>query len=187
MLSRYQNIWNGNFSFITLNYWIGYLLLKNIENVVFLCGTNNLHQYAPEDTVDDIIEIWWTFNVNACICEISPRDYNCTIHRVQIKDVDEMLKSKCVRFLFGYIGQDSGQWFTNSKTFSDKIHLIEKVISKLFISIPKNIEVFYYAGNINYYQSTKKWLFLLWLGNHDVPPLPVSYIQLPSVLYIPFV
>lgn len=98
-----------------------------------------------------------------------------------------MLKSKCVRYLFGYIGQDSGQWFTNSKTFSDKIHLIEKVISKLFISIPKNIEVFYYAGNINYYQSTKKWLFLLWLGNHDVPPLPVSYIQLPSVLYIPFV
>ena len=92
-----------------------------------------------------------------------------------------MLKSKCVRFLFGYIGQDT-EWTlangfqTPELFFSDKIHLMEKVISKLFISIPKNIEVFYDAGNINYYQLTKKWLFLLWLGNHDVPPLPVSYI-----------
>ena len=55
-LRRYQNIWNGNFSFTTLNCGIGgdkvqnvlgrahnLPAVKSVRNFVILCGTNNLH------------------------------------------------------------------------------------------------------------------------------------------------
>ena len=55
-LSQYQNIWNGNFSFYTLNCGIGgdkvlniswrthnLPAMKRVRNVVILCDKNNLH------------------------------------------------------------------------------------------------------------------------------------------------
>ena len=61
-LSWYQNIWNRNFSFNTLNcgivgdkvwniLWRAHNLpaVKSVRNVVFLCDTNNLHLDTPED------------------------------------------------------------------------------------------------------------------------------------------
>ena len=59
-LSRYQNIWNGNFSFDTLNCGIGgdkvqnvlcrahnLPAVKSVRNIVILCVTNNVHLDAP--------------------------------------------------------------------------------------------------------------------------------------------
>ena len=70
-LSRYQNVWNGHFSFNTLNCGLrgdkiqnvlsqahNLTAVKNVKNVI-LCGTNNLH--APENIPDGIIKIGSTF------------------------------------------------------------------------------------------------------------------------------
>ena len=89
-LSRCQNIWNGNFSFDTLNCGIGgdkvqnvlwrahnLPAVKSVRNVVILCGTNNLHLDAPEYIADGITKIGLTFkrlytNINVFICGILP-------------------------------------------------------------------------------------------------------------------
>ena len=73
-LSRYQNIWNRNFSFDTLNCGIGgdkvqnvlwpahnLTAVKRVRSVAILCGTNNLHLDRPEDIADGNIEIGSTF------------------------------------------------------------------------------------------------------------------------------
>ena len=89
-LSRYQNIWNGNFSFNTLNCGIGgdkaqnvlwqahnLSAVKSVRNVVILCGTNNLHLDAPEEIAGSIIEIGSMFkrlytNVHVLFAELYP-------------------------------------------------------------------------------------------------------------------
>ena len=179
-LSRYQNIWNRNFSFDTLNCGIGgdkvhnvlwrahnLPAVKSVRNFVTLCGTNNLHLDAPKDIADGIIEIGSTFkrfyiNMNVFICGILPRDCYWSINRVYMKDVNKILKLKCVRFLFRYIGEDTDWTLANGSLnpdlfYSGKIHLIEKSNSKLSKSIRKNIEDYYETGNINCYQLTKSY------------------------------
>ena len=82
--------------------------MKSVRNVVILCGTNNLHLDAPEDTADGIIEIGSTFrrlytNVNVVfICGIIPRDCYWSINRVYIKDLNKISKLKCIRFLMEF-------------------------------------------------------------------------------------
>lgn len=49
--------------------------VKNVKNVVILCGKNNLHLDTHKDIVDDIIEIGPTckrlyININIFICGI---------------------------------------------------------------------------------------------------------------------
>ena len=74
VLSRYQNTWNGNFFFNTLNCSVGgdkvqnvlrrahnLPAVKSVRNVVIFCGTNNLHMDVPEDIADGIIKIGSTF------------------------------------------------------------------------------------------------------------------------------
>ena len=91
-LSRYQNVWNRNYSFNILNcsvvgdkvknvLWRAHNLpaAKSVRNVVILCSTNNLHLDAPKDIADGIIEIGSTFkrlytNFNVFICRILPCD-----------------------------------------------------------------------------------------------------------------
>ena len=74
---------------------------------------------------------------------------------LKIKNVNEILKLKCVRFLFGYIAQDTDWTLANGslnlELFSaDRIHLVGKAISK-------SINDFYDTANINYYQLTKSY------------------------------
>ena len=91
-LSRYQDVWNGNFFFNTLNcgrgvdkvqnvLWQGHNLpaVKIVKNVIIMCSTNNTHLDAPGDA-DGIIKTGLTLkrlyiNVNVFICEILPCDY----------------------------------------------------------------------------------------------------------------
>ena len=130
-LSRYQNIWNRDFSFSTLNCGMGgdrvqndlrqaYNLpaVKSVRNVVFLCRTNNLHGDAPEDVADGIMKIGSTFkrfctDVNVFICGIFPCDCCWSINRVYIKDANKILKLKCVQFSFSYIGQGTSWTLAN--------------------------------------------------------------------------
>ena len=117
--------------------------MKSVRNVVILCGTNNLHLDAPEDTANGIIEIGSTFKrlyTNVFICGILPRDCYWSINRVYIKDLTEISKLKCIRFSFSYIGQDNDGTLANGSLnpelfHSDKIHLVEKSNSKLSKSI----------------------------------------------------
>ena len=115
-LNRYQNIWNRNFSFNILNCGIGgewrahnLPALKSVRNIVMLSGTNNLNLDAPEDITDGIIEIESTFkklsiNVNVfCV-----KFYHMIVTGRQTELYkNEILKLKCVRFSFSYIGQDT--------------------------------------------------------------------------------
>ena len=121
-LSRYQNIWNRNFSFNTLNcgiggdkvqnvLWQAHILpaIKSARNAVILCGTNNLYPDALEDIADVIIEIWSTFkmfysNVNVFICGILPCDCYWLHY---ITNFTKFLKLMCFRFSFSYVGQDT--------------------------------------------------------------------------------
>ena len=71
-------------------------VVKNVENVIILCGTNNVHLDAHEDIAYGIIQIGSTFkrlynNVNVFICEILPRDCYWSINRVYEKDANEIL------------------------------------------------------------------------------------------------
>ena len=147
-LSRYQNIWNRDFSFSTLNCGMGgdsvqndlrqaYNLpaVKSVRNVVFLCRTNNLHGDAPEDVADGIMKIGSTFkrfctDVNVFICGIFPCDCCWSINRVYIRCKQNFEIKVCPVFVQLYRSRhqlDSGQWFPNPELFYfDKIHLVEK-------------------------------------------------------------
>ena len=161
--------------------------MKSVRNVVILCGTNNRHLVAPEDIADSIIEIGSTFkrlytNVNVFICGILSRDCYWSINRVYIKDVNEILKLKCVRFSFSYIGQDTDWTLANGSLnpepfYSDKINLVEKGNLKLSKSVRKSIEDFYDTGNINRYQLTKsnKMGVSFVLSNADFPLLSTAF------------
>ena len=156
--------------------------MKSVRNVVILYGTDNLHLDAPDDIADGIIEIGSTFkrpytNVNVFICGVLPSDCYWSINRVYIKDVNEILKLKCVWFSFSYVGQDDDWTLANGSLnpelfYSDKIHLVEKGNSKLSKSIRKIIEDFYDTGNINRYQVTKSYeMAVSFVLNADFPPL----------------
>ena len=197
-LSRYQNIWNGNFSLNSLNCGIGrdkvqnilwralnLPAVKSVRNVVILCGTNNLHLNTSEDIADGIIEIGSTFktfytNVNVFICGFLPSDCYWSINRVYIKDLNEILKLKCVWFSFSYIDQNTDWTLANGSLnpelfYSDRIHLVEKGNSKLPKSIHKSTEDFYDTGHINRYQSTKTYKIASFvLSNADFPPLSTA-------------
>ena len=156
-------------------------VVKSVRNVVILSGTNNLHLDASKGIADGIIEIGSTFkrrytNV-VFICGILPRHCYWSINRVYIKDVNEILKLKCVRFSFSYIGQNTDWTLANGSLNpelfnSDKIHLVENGNSKLSESIRKSIEDFYDTGNINHYQLTKSYKMAVSfvLSNADLPP-----------------
>ena len=144
---------------------------KSVRNVVILCGTNNQHLDAPEDIADGIIEIGSTFirfytNVDIFICGLLPRDCYWSINEVNINDVNQILKLKCVRFYFSYS-------LNPQPLYSGKTHLVEKGNSKLSKSIHKSIEDFYDTGNINHYQLPKscKMVVSFVLSNTDFPPL----------------
>ena len=150
-LSRYRIIWNGNFSFNISNCGIGgdkfqnilwrahnLPVVKSVRNVAILCGKSNLHLDASEDVDDGIIEIRSNCKrlyTNVFICKVLPHDCYWSINGVYIKDVNEILKLKCVRFSFSYIGQDTYWTLINRSLYpelfySDKINLAQKRNSK---------------------------------------------------------
>ena len=108
--------------------------IPSLKNVVILCGSNNLFQNSPADIADGIIEIAQTFHfsynsINIAIGSILPRDATSSINWVVIKEVNEILKAKCSKSFFIYIGYDNCWNFANGSLnpdlfFSDNVHLM---------------------------------------------------------------
>ena len=150
-LIRYQNMWNGNFSFNTLNYGVGGDKVQNVlwqaHNLPAVKSVRMLQSCEVQ-----IISIWIHLKISLMVssrlgrrlkgftrvlmflfAEFIPIDSYWSINRVYIKDVNETLKLKSVRFLFRYIGQNTSWTMAigslNPKLFySVKIHLVERVI-----------------------------------------------------------
>ena len=100
-----------------------------------------------------------------------------------MKAVNKILKLKCVRFLFSYIGQDTN-WiltngFLNPEPFSsDKVHLIEKGNSDLSKPTRKSIEDIFDTEYINHYQLTESFKMDYFRHQH------VSVWKAPTILTI---
>ena len=110
-----------------------------------------------------------------------------------IKNVNKILKLKCVRFSFSYVDQCTGWTLANGSLnpelfFSFKIHLVEKGNSELSKSLRKSIEDFYDTGNINHNQLTKSYKIAVSfvLSNADFPPLPTVFKFHATFINAPF-
>ena len=73
---------------------------------------NNLFQDSHEDIADGTVEIGQTFqtsynSINIAIGGILPHDASWSINQVLIKEVDQILKAKCSKSFFIYIGYNS--------------------------------------------------------------------------------
>ena len=87
-------------------------VIPSLKNVVILCGANNLFQDSPVDIVDGFVEIAQSFqstynSINIVICGILLRDGSWSINQVLIKEVNKILKAKCSKSFFIYIGYDN--------------------------------------------------------------------------------
>ena len=126
-------------------------IISSLKNVVILCETNNLFQDLPEDIADGIVEMAQTFqssynSINIAIGGILPRDASWSVNRVLIKkEVNQILKAKCSKSFFIYIGYDSCWTFANGSLnpelfFLDNVHLVGKGNLKLAESIFSSIK-----------------------------------------------
>ena len=107
-------------------------------------------------------------NPNILICGILPRDGYCSINRLTINEINDLLESRCLVKSFHFINQNSGWTLNNgalnfSLFFSDGLHLVEKGNLKLGKSILKAIDC---NSNANPYKNPYN------LNECDFPPLP---------------
>ena len=165
-LSRCQNIWAKFLqSLRALNCEIGgdkvqhvlwrshnLPVVKSIKKAVVLCGTNNLNQHLPEDITDGIIEVASIFkskygSIGIFVCGILPRDFSWSITQVCIKEVSDILKTKCFQLCFTFICSDSDWTLSNGSLdpdlfYLDNVHLVENGNFKLAGSIFSLIKKF---------------------------------------------
>ena len=83
-----------------------------LNNVVVLCGTNNLFTDTLLDIADCIVNIGSCLcekfsSVNVFICRLIPRDDSWSANRVLIKDVNRILKDLCLKHDSSYIDQNN--------------------------------------------------------------------------------
>ena len=158
-------------------------VVKSIKKVLVLCGTNNLNQDSPEDITDGIIEVANTFkskygSISIFACGILPRDFNWSVTRVYIKEVNDMLKTKCSQSCFTFICPDSEWILSNGSLDSDLFYLdnarlVENGNLKLAESIFSFINNFDNIKHSNHIQFDKsyKMAVLFKLNNADFSPL----------------
>ena len=192
-LSRYQNVWTKFLQPLrALNCGIGgdkvqhvlwrshnLPVVKSIKKVVVLCGTNNLNQYLPED----IIEVASTFkskygSISVFVCSILYRDFNWFAARVYIKEVNDILKTKCSQSCFIFICSDSNWTLSNGSLDPDlfylnNVYLVEKGNLKLAESIFSLIKKFANVKQNNHIQFNKSYKMAVSfkLNNAGFPPL----------------
>ena len=87
-------------------------VVKSIKKEFFLCGTNNLNQDSPEDITDGIIEVATTSKskydfISIFVCGILARDFNWSVTRVYIREVNDILKTKHSQSCFTFICPDN--------------------------------------------------------------------------------
>ena len=111
----------------------------------YFMWANNLFRDSHEDIADGTVEIGQTFqtsynSINIAIGGILPHDPSWSINQVLIKEVDQILKAKCSKSFFIYIGYNSCWTVANGSLnpdlfFSDNVLLVEKGNLKLAESI----------------------------------------------------
>ena len=89
------------------------VFFSNLINVAVLCGTNNLQLDSPKNIADGVLEIARLFKanygcVNLVICGILARDNSCSVNRVSIKEVNQILELKCYKSSYTFVDFDSG-------------------------------------------------------------------------------
>ena len=149
--------------------------LLSLKSVVILCGTNNINKDSSYNITQGLIAIGSVFknqssNPNIFICGILPRDESFSINRLNINEVNDLLKSKCSAKRFHFINQSNGWTLNNgaldfSLFYSDGLHLVEKGNLKLGKSILKVIDS---KSNANPYKNAVCFN----LSNCDFPQLP---------------
>ena len=205
-LSHYQSVWAKFFQPLrALNCGIGgdkvqhvlwrahnLPVVKSIKKVVFLCGTNNLNQDSLEDIIDSTIEVASTFksrygSISIFVCGIVPCDFNWSVTRVYIRQVNDILKTKFSQSCFTFLCTDSDWTLSNGSLDSDlfyfdNVHFVENGNLKLAESIFSFINNF---DNINHknhiqFQKSYKIAVLFKLNNTDFPPLSFPYFSRSS-------
>ena len=126
-LSRYTKVWNSFFGKDTLNCGIrgdkSKNLLWRVENqefppairkTVILCGTNNIDANTPYDIANGLLCSALTIKkrnsvTNVYITRLLPRDFRETHMKNKIKEVNELIRRKCLSIStpgINYIEQD---------------------------------------------------------------------------------
>ena len=125
-LSQYQNVWDkflkplkalkcgagGNRIEHVLWCALNLTVFSSLKNIVVLCGTKNLPLDSPKDIADGFLEIATSFKtnygrVNVIICGILPRDDSWSVNRVSIKKVNQILKLKCCKSSYTFVGYET--------------------------------------------------------------------------------
>ena len=187
-LSHYQNVWTKFLQTLrVLNCGIGghkvqhvlwrshnLPVVKSIKKVVALCGTNNLKKDSPEDITHGIIEVPSTFKskygfIGIFVCGILPRNLNWSVTRVYIKEVNDILKTKCYQSCFTFIFPDSHCTLSNGSLdpdlfYLDNVHLVKngnfKLAGSIFCLI-KNFDNVKHNNHIQFLVNPIKQLCLL--------------------------
>ena len=109
-LSRYSNIWKWYFQPLNaincridgdrvqniLSRCYNLLFIPHLQNVVIICGTNNIQHNSVEDIVDGIIETALSLRrkyhpIALFFCGLLPGDNNWSINRVYINEINNYL------------------------------------------------------------------------------------------------
>ena len=150
-LSRYTKVWNSFFGKDTLNCGIRGDKVKNllwraenlefppaIRQIVILCETNNIDANTPNDIANGLLCSALTIKkrnsvTNVYITGLLPRDFKETHMRNKIKEVNELIREKCLSIStprINYIEQDvdwidEGNCLRTKYCYRDRLHLVE--------------------------------------------------------------
>ena len=192
-LFRYTKVWNSFFGKETLNCDIRgdkveNLLwrAKNLEfppaigQIVILCGTNNIEANTPNDIANGLLCSSLTIKkrnsvTNVYITGLLPRDFRETHMRNKIKEVNELIREKCLSILtpwINYIEQDydwidEGNCLRTKYYYRDRLHLVELGNKKLSNTITKAIK----HSNLTIPMNIKKYKATAALTREDFLPL----------------
>ena len=160
-------------------------VVKSIKKVVVLCGTNNLNQDLPEDITDGIIEVASTFkskygSIGIFVCGILPCNFNWSVTQVHIKEVNDVLKTKCSHLCFTFICPDSNWTLSNGSLdpnlfYLDNVYLVEKGNFKLAGSIFSLIKNFDNVKHNNHIQFNKSYKMAVSFKSNNTDFSPFSF------------
>ena len=112
-----------------------------LNNIVILCGKNNINKDPTYDIVEGLIAIGSSFknrcnSPNIFICGLLPRDEYVSVNRVITDEVNNLLNFKCSVNNFHFNDQSKGWTLDNgsldfSLFYSHGLHLVQKGNLKL--------------------------------------------------------
>ena len=192
-LSRYTKVWNSFFGKNTLNCSIRGDKVENlswraenlefppaIRQIVILCGTNNIDANTPTNIANGLLCSTLTMKkrnsvTNVYIIGLLPRDFRETHMRNMIKEVNELIREKCLSIStprINYIEQDldwinEGNCHRTKYYYRDRLHLVELGNKKLSNTITKAIKY----SNLTIPMNTKKYKATTALTGEGFPSL----------------